>query len=161
MIVYQILKIMKKYLIFIVAALTACEGDDPTVDTEYPTINKGFAEAFPVVCSELERGKTYTFKARFTDNQELGSYSFDIHNDFNHHNHTGEVKECSPEPEKVPVKPMLFVENYTIPAGLKEFEAKVDVVIPADVDIGDYHFVIKLTDQSGWASFERMSLKIK
>ena len=152
---------MKKYLIFIATALLACESNDPTVDTEAPFINGGFSEAFPVACTVLERGKTYTFKARFTDNQELGSYSFDIHNDFDHHNHPGDVNACNPEPAKTAVKPLVFVQDYNIPAGQKEYTANVEVTIPADVDTGDYHFSIKLTDQAAWATYERMSLKIK
>jgi len=34
------------------------------------------------------------------------------------------------------------------------------ISIPANVDTGDYHFTIRVTDAAGWQSFEGISVKI-
>lgn len=153
---------MKRYLIFIATILVACGGNDPEVDTTYPEVDMKFSEAFPAACQVLERGQTYTFKMRFTDNQELGSYSLDIHNNFNHHTHnTDETEHCDEEPIKTAVNAFTYIRDYAIPTGTREYMATATVSVPNDVDTGDYHLSIKLTDQAGWATFHRMGIKIK
>jgi hypothetical protein len=63
--------------------------------------------------------------------------------------------------KKTPVKPFLFIQNYNIPAGLKQHEATAQIVVPADVDPGDYHFMIRLTDKEGWQTIKGLSIKIQ
>ena len=58
-------------------------------------------------------------KVRFTDNAELGSYSINIHNNFDHHSHSTEVEECNMDPVKEPVNPYVFIQDYDIPGRLK------------------------------------------
>ncbi len=151
-----------KFLIAIsaFAFITSCSSDNAEIDTEYPVIDISAANAFPVQCSTIERGKTFTFKATFNDNAELGSYSLDIHHNFDHHTHSTEVNTCETEAVKTPVKPMLFINNFTIPKGVKSYEATTQISIPADVDPGDYHFMIKLTDKEGWQTLKGLSIKI-
>lgn len=139
--------------------LTACASDEPGIDTTYPVIS---AEGlYPQPCTMLERGKTYTFTVTFSDNLELGSYKFDIHHNFDHHNHSTTVESCDEDPVKEPVKPFLLVYPQDIPAGSTRYTAEVPVSIPADVDVGDYHFGIDVTDKTGWQTSKRMSIKIK
>lgn len=142
------------------AFISACSSDNAEIDTEYPVINIAASDAFPIQCSTIERGKTFIFKATFTDNVELGSYSLDIHHNFDHHTHSTEVNTCETEAVKKPVNPMLFINNYTIPTGLKTYEATAQISIPADVDPGDYHFMIRLTDKEGWQTLKGLSIKI-
>ncbi|PBI89083.1 hypothetical protein BSF41_24520 [Flavobacterium sp. ACN2] len=146
--------------IFAFAFITSCSSDKAEIDTEYPLIDISATDAFPIQCSTIESGKTFTFKATFNDNVALGSYSLDIHHNFDHHTHSTEVNTCKTEAVKSPIKPMLFINNYSIPNGVKSYEATAQITIPADVDPGDYHFMIRLTDKEGWQTLKGLSIKI-
>ena len=74
-----------------ICILWSCEKDDETVDNDAPVIDLS-ADAFPVQCSTLKRGETFTFKTKFSDNVELGTYSIDIHHNFDHHSHAPSLK---------------------------------------------------------------------
>jgi len=141
--------------------LFSCNKDKDATDTLYPEIDTNIDGAFPVQCSEIERGKPFTFKARFTDNAALGSFSLDIHHNFDHHTHSTEIAECGDEPDKTPVRPLLFIKDYDIPPGSREYIATTEIKIPADIDAGDYHFMIRLTDQQGWQTIKGISIKIR
>lgn len=146
--------------IVVLAFITSCSSDKAEIDSEYPVIDITGTNAFPIQCSTISRGQTITFKATFNDNVALGSYSLDIHHNFDHHTHSTEVTTCEMEAVKKPVKPMLFINNYTIPDGVKTYEATAQITIPADVDPGDYHFMIRLTDKEGWQTLKGLSIKI-
>ncbi|SHM47036.1 protein of unknown function [Chitinophaga jiangningensis] len=150
------------YGLLLLTAITfySCSRDDQQTDTAYPEIDLGISGAFPQQCSILERGRTFTFRARFTDNMALGSYSLDIHHNFDHHTHSTEVKVCDEEGVKAPVKPMLFIKDYPIPAGAADYTATAEIAVPVDVDPGDYHFMIRLTDKEGWQTMKGISIKI-
>ncbi len=134
----------------------ACEE----IDSEVPVIDMSGDTAFPKNCVTVYRGETFTFNARFTDNIELGSFSIEMHNNFDHHTHSTSVVECELEPIKTAVNPLLFIKEFSIPDNLTEYSASVSIHIPGDVDTGDYHFMIRLTDKSGWQTFKGISLKI-
>lgn len=146
--------------VFALAIISSCSSDNAEIDTEYPVIDITGTNAFPIQCSTIERGQTINFKATFNDNIALGSYSLDIHHNFDHHTHSTEVTSCEMEAVKKPGKPMLFINNYTIPNGVKNYEATAQITIPADVDPGDYHFMIRLTDKEGWQTLKGLSIKI-
>jgi hypothetical protein len=146
--------------VFALAIISSCSGDDAEIDTEYPVIDISAADSFPIQCSTIERGQTITFKAVFNDNVALGSYSLDIHHNFDHHTHSTEVESCEMDAVKKPVKPILYINNYSIPDGVKNYEATAKITIPADVDPGDYHFMIRLTDKEGWQTLKGLSIKI-
>jgi len=150
---------MKKYLLFLTALLAACSSDAPETDTTYPVI--ATADLFPQPCTVLERGKTYTFVVTFSDNRELGSFNFDIHPNFDHHNHSTTAEACEEEPAKTPIRPFSLVQPFSIPEGLKSYTAREQVTIPADVDSGDYHFRVDVTDKTGWQTIKTMGIKIK
>jgi hypothetical protein len=139
---------------------TRCGKDKAEVDTIYPEIDLSVAGAFPQQCSSIKRGEAFTFKVRFSDNIELGSYSLDIHHNFDHHSHSTEVEECILAGKKTPVKPFLFIKDYPLTAGLQEHVATVDISVPADADAGDYHFMVRLTDKEGWQTMRGISIKI-
>ncbi|MBW1657305.1 DUF4625 domain-containing protein [Flavobacterium quisquiliarum] len=153
-------KIKFLFGVLALAFISSCSSDNTEIDTEYPVIDITGSNAFPIQCSTIERGQTITFKATFNDNVSLGSYSLDIHHNFDHHTHSTEVTNCEMEAVKKPVKPMLFINNYTIPNGVKSYEATTQITIPADVDPGDYHFMIRLTDKEGWQTLKGLSIKI-
>ncbi|MFW5760341.1 MAG: DUF4625 domain-containing protein [Cyclobacteriaceae bacterium] len=159
---------MKNYKIIIPFLLliffNSCEKEDE-IDKVKPVIDLSIQNAFPVNCDTLYFGESFELKVLFTDNAELGSYSIDIHNNFDHHSHTTEVSECSLAPIKDPVNPFLFIEDYNIPAGQSAYQTNMSISIPSgngngDYDEGDYHFFIRLTDKEGWSSQKGLSIKM-
>lgn len=159
--------IMKNYfrniglVALVVIAFSACKKDEDTIDTTYPEIDLSIASASPVQCGEILRGQKFTFRAKFSDNVALGSYSLDVHHNFDQHNHTTEVNSCAQDAKKTPIKPFLFIKDFSIPANSKEYIATTEIDIPTDVDSGDYHFLIRLTDKEGWQTIKGISIKIK
>lgn len=147
-------------LLISLLALASCSSDNNEIDTEYPVIDISASNAFPIQCSEITLGQKITFRARFTDNSALGSYSLDIHHNFDHHTHSTEVNNCIADPIKKPVNPMLYINSVTIPNGEKSYEAVQEITIPTDIDPGDYHFMIRLTDKEGWQTIKGLSIKI-
>ncbi|MFB2121434.1 DUF4625 domain-containing protein [Parapedobacter sp. 2B3] len=145
----------------IISLALACSKDADTVDTEYPVIDGNFAEASPQQCGTIQRGETFIFRARFSDNVALGAFSLDIHNNFNHHSHSTEVEACDMEPVKTPENDFEYIKDINIPGAPKTYEAEVEIAIPADIDPGDYHFMIKVTDATGWQTLRGLSVKIQ
>ncbi|MGC4234819.1 MAG: DUF4625 domain-containing protein [Niabella sp.] len=156
----KILKILS-VTIGMAAAIAGCSKDKDKVDTEYPTIDVAAAAAFPKQCSEVTRGQKFTAKILVADNVELGSVSIDVHHNFDHHSHSTEVGACNMDAVKTPVKPFLLVKSVPIPAGNKSYTVSEEIEIPADVDAGDYHFMIRVTDKEGWQTMKGLSIKIK
>ena len=156
------MKLLKYILpIVLLASIAGCKKDEDKIDTEYPVIDITSANAFPIQCSTLTRGQKFTFRAKLSDNVALGSYSLDIHHNFDHHSHSTEVSNCNVDPVKTPVKPFLLINTFQIPAGQTVYEASNELTIPADIDPGDYHFLIKVTDKEGWQTLKGISIKIK
>jgi len=151
-------------LFLILAFLTACEKDE-AIDTEKPVIDLTIPGAFPVNCDTLYFGEAFEFRVLFSDNVELGSYSIDIHHNFDQHSHSTEVTECNLDPVKAAVNPFVFIEDYAIFEGVNELETDRSISIPAGngsglYDEGDYHFFIRLTDQEGWSTQKGLSIKM-
>lgn len=156
------MKLLKYILpIVLLASIAGCKKDEDKIDTEYPVIDITGVNAFPIQCSTLTRGQKFTFRAKLSDNMALGSYSLDIHHNFDHHSHSTEVSNCNVDPVKTPVKPFLLINTFQIPAGQTVYEASNELTIPADIDPGDYHFLIKVTDKEGWQTLKGISIKIK
>lgn len=156
-----------KLLIFLFSLLTfsySCSSDE-TIDTEKPLIDLSIPGAFPVNCDTLYFGESYQLKLLFTDNVELGSFSIDIHHNFDHHSHSTEVAACDLDPIKDPVNPYVVIDDYEIPSGSTYYETDLSIPIPANdgsdkYDEGDYHFFISLTDHEGWSTQKGISIKI-
>lgn len=159
---------MKKYIFSFTVILfsvffASCEKEE--TDTQKPVIDLSIQNAFPVNCDTLYFGESFDLIVRFTDNTELGSYSIDIHNNFDHHSHSTEVTECNLDPIKEPVNPLVFIDDFDIPAGSMEYEANASISLPSgdgngDFDEGDYHFFISLTDKEGWSAQKGLSIKM-
>ncbi|MBS7563885.1 DUF4625 domain-containing protein [Mucilaginibacter sp. Bleaf8] len=148
-------------LIFIVSAGACKKDSNEKIDTEYPVIDISTADAFPKQCSVVKRGQKFNFKANLTDNAQLGSVSVDIHHNFDHHTHSTEVSDCGMDPIKTPVKPFLLIKDFSIPAGQTSYQVNAEINVPADIDPGDYHFLIRLTDKEGWQTIKGLSIKIQ
>jgi hypothetical protein len=140
--------------------LGGCGSDEDAKDMRKPVIEMSGDGYFPQNCMTLKRGDSFTFRAKFSDNVELGSYNIEIHNNFDRHSHSTGSEECEMEAKKTPVNAWVFNQDYSMPAGLKEFEAGNEITVPSDVDTGDYHFMVRLTDKAGWQQLMAVSVKI-
>ncbi|RIH65231.1 DUF4625 domain-containing protein [Mariniphaga sediminis] len=150
-------------LVMVVFVITACNNKE--IDDQKPEIDLNIPAAFPLNCDTLWLGEPFTFKALLKDNAELGSFSIDIHHNFDHHSHTTEASACEPDPEKTPVNPFVFIGDFEIPAGQTEYMTDTVIEIPegnnqGEFDEGDYHFFISLTDREGWSAQKGLSIKI-
>lgn len=137
----------------------ACSKDS-NKDHQAPLIDASFEQAFPIQCSEIRRGETFQLKARFLDDKELGSFGIDIHNNFDQHSHSTESGSCLSDTIQIAVNPFVYIHNFEIPTGLTSYEAAVDIEVPAAVDVGDYHLMIRVTDKAGWESLKGLSIQI-
>lgn len=156
----SILFILLTGLIFLYSCKEKAE-----IDQEKPIITINPQNGFPQNCDTLYFGESFTLKVLFTDNLKLGAFSIDIHHNFDHHSHSTEVTECNLDPVKTPVNPFVFIQDYSIPEGLMEYETNLQIDIPAAngngvMDEGDYHFFISLTDKEGWSVNKGLSIKI-
>lgn len=140
--------------------LPSC-GQEEDHDMEKPVIDMNGTSAFPLTCDIVYRGESFTFKALFTDNRELGNYNIEIHNNFDHHSHSTDDVDCEPDEKKKPVKPFVYNKSFPIPDGETSYEAENSIYVPEDVDTGDYHFMIRLTDKSGWQQLKAVGIKIR
>ncbi len=149
------------YLVLL-CALSACNSNDDELqkDTEKPIISELNIVANPIDCQVYHPGDVIPFHYIMTDNLELGAYNIEVHNNFDHHTHSTTAIDCPLDPEKQPQHPWVFNKDYEIPAGLHSFDARHDIQIPTDIDCGDYHFMIRLTDRAGWRQIHAVAIKI-
>jgi len=161
------MKIFRLILVFfsLITLLNSCNKDTEEIDKQKPNINLNIQDAFPQNCDTLYFGEKFNLKILFTDNVELGSFSIDIHNNFDHHSHSTEVSECNLGQIKSAINPFLFIQDYEIPVNLTNYETNLEITIASSnengvFDEGDYHFFISLTDKSGWSMQKGLSVKI-
>ncbi|AWW32094.1 hypothetical protein DN752_19215 [Echinicola strongylocentroti] len=157
---YRDIRNIPLFVLMITLAVSGCEMNEDEKDVDPPVIDNTFAGAFPTQCAVISRGASFELKVVFRDNMELGSYSLDVHHNFDHHTHSTEVNDCEMDPVKSPDNPFLLIDTYSIPSGLQTYEAVQQIAVPADVDPGDYHFMIKVTDKEGWQTIQGISIKI-
>lgn len=140
--------------------LFSCSKDEDR-DMEKPVIEMSAGSAFPLTCDVVYRGESFTFEALFTDNKELGNYNIEIHNNFDHHSHSTDDVECALDEKKKPVKPFIYNKDFSIPSGSVSFQAENSIQVPTDIDTGDYHFMVRVTDKSGWQQLKAVGIKVR
>lgn len=138
--------------------MAGCGGEK---DMELPVIGDEGIVASPAECDAYRWGDTIQFCYRFTDNVELGKFNLEIHSNHDHHTHSTSAEDCDLDPVHEPVNPWVYNEDFDIPAGTTDYTAHVDIVVPEGVDIGDYHFMIRLTDQAGWQQLRSVAIKVQ
>ena len=162
---------MKTNIIIPAAALAAftlllvCCGKTREKDMIPPEIIAVGDYTSPLNCQEFHVGGVLPFAWAFSDNEELGSFNIEIHSNHDHHTHSTEAEEC-PEHEEVhdhggPVNPGVFNKDYAIPAGTSYYEADIKIPIPEGIDPGEYHFMIRVTDISGWQEIKSVAIHIE
>ena len=147
-------------MLLLVVGFTSCQSKEDEIDTQPPVIDMAFADAFPQQCEVLQRGETYSIVALFTDNSRLGSYSLDIHHNFDHHTHDDQGTQCELDAVKSAINPMILMENRPVEGGPRSFEIEISVAIPLVVDPGDYHCAFSVTDRNGWQGRTSVDIKI-
>ncbi len=155
-----------KYSILLIAtafvfAFSSCSDDDRDLDK--PAITTDGIVASPADCDSYRLGDTIHFCYRFTDNVELGNFNIEIHSNHDHHTHSTSSVDCPHEDEEEHevVNPWVFNQDYQIPAAKKDYVAELDIVVPQDVDCGDYHFMIRLTDRAGWQELRSVAIDVE
>ncbi|MFB9053838.1 DUF4625 domain-containing protein [Formosa undariae] len=149
------------YILLLLLFLASCSNSDSIdKDEEKPTITINYDDGFPVACTQLSRGQTYTFKAMITDNKALASYSINVHHNFDHHTHDDQEEPCELEALKTAVNPFIFIENHTIEDAPTAYEIELSITIPNDIDTGDYHCAYSVTDETGWQARTSVDIKI-
>ncbi|MCM1041586.1 MAG: DUF4625 domain-containing protein [Bacteroides sp.] len=149
--------IKKLLLLTLPLLMFACKDDK---DMESPKIAGGETES-PFNCQTILRGGTLPVSFLLTDNEELGSFNIEIHNNFDHHSHSTSAEDCPFDPDREAVNPWIHNEDTDIPAGLQSYTIDMEIAVPNDVDTGDYHFTVRVTDKAGWQSFKAVSLKMR
>ncbi len=149
--------------LILLCALSACSSsdDEDAKDMTYPEITDNGITANPIDCQVYHRGEVIPFNYVFSDDTELGAYNIEIHHNFDHHTHNTSSIECPMEVEKKPINAWVFNQDYPIPSGLHTYTSRVDISIPKEIDTGDYHFMIRLTDRAGWQQLRALAIKIK
>ena len=143
--------------------VTACNDEDDK-DMTKPTISRNTDTDNPISCQVYHRGEVIPFRYTFSDNVELGNFNIEIHSNHDHHTHSTEAVECEEEEEHeqgTPVNPWVYNQSFNIPAGSLTFAASVDITIPSDIDTGDYHFMIRVTDKAGWQEIKSVAIEIE
>ena len=167
-----IMSLMTALITVFTLSYISCSDDDDK-DMTPPVISAEGITANPVNCQTYHRGDVIPFHYVMTDDQELGAYNIEIHNNFDHHSHSTEADdhdhdhhagECDDddddEHENSEGRAWVYNQDFTIAAGLRSYDARHDIEIPADVNTGDYHFMIRLTDRAGWQQLHAVAIKI-
>ncbi|MCE2615797.1 MAG: DUF4625 domain-containing protein [Phocaeicola sp.] len=139
--------------------VTSCSKEESHKDLEKPVIETN-SDAVPQNCQVFYKGEEIPFRYTFTDNEGLGSYNIEIHNNFDHHTHSTDAGDCSLDEKKKPVQPWVYNKDFFIQENSLRYNAQVNIPIPANIDSGDYHFMVRVTDKSGWQELKAVSIKI-
>lgn len=160
----------------IIAAVSSCnKDDDKTIDIEKPDIDISMNDASPANKATFYFGEGIPLKFLLSDNEELGSYSINIHSNFDHHSHSTEEEGEEQHHEESEEhhhengddgEAYYFTLDFTIPDSRKEFlvDTKIDLQAQSDdgdkYEGGDYHFMITVTDKAGFSTFKALEIKI-
>ena len=119
----------------------------------------------PLPCDTMYFGESFSFKISLNDNTGLGNISFDVHNNFGHHNH-GAHETCTFDPVKQSINPYSNSWIFSLPTEKNEYLFEETITLPFEktgtgkYDTGDYHFHIYITDNEGYQVFTTRDVKI-
>ena len=129
----------KNILFFVLSAImcvsfSACDEED--ADTTKPVITL----YEPEDCDSLRIGESVHFECDFSDDEALGSYLIEIHNNFDGHGHKTRADETVPFSIK---------KSYDLNNLRNTHVHHHDIVISDDATPGAYHLVVYCTDAAG------------
>lgn len=126
---------MKKVFLFalisaVVVSCTKKEDDDVITDKQKPLV-----ELFALDTTGIMPGGEIHLDFKFTDNQALNQAKFEIHEAGGHgHRISAAEFEWS-----------LIVDLK----GQKSYTDNIEIDVPLDAELGEYHFLVTVTDKSG------------
>lgn len=82
------------------------------------------------------------FEMFVKDNVMLKSYKLEVHNNFDHHAHAAAFRDGNE-------KPFFFQKEYDLSGKKEDNIHHHDIVIPEDVQEGDYHLMVQVLDEAG------------
>ncbi len=134
----------KNILFFVLSAImcvsfSACDEDE--ADTTKPVITLDEPEDG----DSLRIGESVHFEADFSDDEALGSYLIEIHNNFDGHNH----KVSSSQTRSEETVPFSLKKSYDLSNLRNTHVHHHDIVIPENATPGAYHLVVYCTDAAG------------
>jgi len=100
----------------------------------------------------LRIGSDVHFEADFSDNEMLGSYMVEIHNNFDGHDHKVAATRAEGS------EPFFFKKSYDLSGQRNAHVHHHDIVIPANATPGNYHLMIYCTDAAGNQSLVARSI---
>ena len=161
-------------LIATTAILISCNNQKDLTPPEIS--DEGF---LPADCDIYYLGDTILVHFVCSDNNELGNFNIEIHNNFDHHSHGtssvdcdededhdhdhdhGEGEDHDHDHEHEDVEgAWVFNQDYAIARGLLSDTVDLQIVVPMDVLEGDYHFMLRLTDRAGWQSIKTVPIHL-
>lgn len=134
----------KNILFFVLSAImcvsfSACNEDE--ADTTKPVITLDEPEDG----DSLRIGESVHFECDFSDDEALGSYLIEIHNNFDGHGH----KISSSQTRGEDTEAFYFKKSYDISNLRNTHVHHHDIVIPENATPGAYHLIVYCTDAAG------------
>ena len=134
----------KNILFFVLSAIicvsfSACDEDE--ADTTKPVITLDEPEDG----DSLRIGECVHFECDFSDDEALGSYLIEIHNNFDGHGH----KISSSQTRGEDTEAFYFKKSYDISNLRNTHVHHHDIVISDDATPGAYHLIVYCTDAAG------------
>lgn len=134
----------KNILFFVLSAImcvsfSACDEDE--ADTTKPVITLDEPEDG----DSLRIGESVHFECDFSDDEALGSYLIEIHNNFDGHGH----KISSSQTRGEDTEAFYFKKSYDISNLRNTHVHHHDIVIPENATPGAYHLIVYCTDAAG------------
>lgn len=134
----------KNILFFVLSAImcvsfSACDEDE--ADTTKPVITLDEPEDG----DSLRIGKSVHFECDFSDDEALGSYLIEIHNNFDGHGH----KISSSQTRGEDTEAFYFKKSYDISNLRNTHVHHHDIEIPENATPGAYHLIVYCTDAAG------------
>lgn len=136
---------------------TSCDDDG---DTTKPTINL----IYPEEGAYLQIGEAIYFKAEFTDNEMLGSYKIEIHNnlesphdhDSDNHDHVHAMTKSEADQNTY----FSFNQDWDLSGLNTTTEEHYNIVIPANTITGNYHLIVYCFDAVGNETYVARSINL-
>ncbi|MBQ6561284.1 MAG: DUF4625 domain-containing protein [Paludibacteraceae bacterium] len=120
-------------------SFSACDEDE--ADTTKPVITLDEPEDG----DSLRIGESFHFECDFSDDEALGSYLIEIHNNFDGHGH----KISSSQTRGEDTEAFYFKKSYDISNLRNTHVHHHDIVIPENATPGAYHLIVYCTDAAG------------